>query len=204
MSGMPPDSFEPTPTVLWTLWRGGQRTSCEVAFVPSGIEIRIFLNKSLLTSRTFSAAHRNVAIAWAEEQYQDYVEREWFAGDDATERPASDLLIVRIEDEHAGSRECCLCGQWFPSQPVQSVAYAHFDDTAGEMKLGVVCDLCVGGGVKALRKRIALNAQVTRTEDEDEDFAETLTRLSKGDIDLPPIERLLAVRQAPPPPKRRQ
>ena len=47
--------FDPAPSVLWTLRREGNVASCEVLFVPSGVEVRVLRNGSLLLSQTFTS-----------------------------------------------------------------------------------------------------------------------------------------------------
>ena len=49
-----------------------------------------------------------------------------------------------------------------------------------------------------VRMRLVTNADVTHNFDKDEEFAETLWRLSKGRVAMPSLDRLLAARNAPP------
>lgn len=46
--------FDPQPAHLWTLTRDDKRASCEVQFVPIGVEARVMRNGNLLYARTFS------------------------------------------------------------------------------------------------------------------------------------------------------
>jgi hypothetical protein len=53
-----PFPFDANPATLWTLTRDGRERSCEVAFVPNGIEVRVRRDGGeLLMSRVF-AGHR--------------------------------------------------------------------------------------------------------------------------------------------------
>lgn len=58
--------FDPHPTRLWSAPVDGKFASCDLRFVPIGIEIRIFRDESLLMSRIFSTPQE--ALAWAEEE----------------------------------------------------------------------------------------------------------------------------------------
>jgi hypothetical protein len=192
-------SSDAAPSVLWTLRREGKVATCEVAFVPIGAEVRIFRNTSLLMSRIFRAEPD--ALAWVQGQYQEHIERGWVeTGAVALDANATagDVLIIRIGEDTGAFRECCLCARWFTTHLVQCVAHARFDDST-EMRLGVVCDTCVAVGPEGVRMRLATNAGVTQHADQDAEFAETLSRLSKGRIEMPRLEHLLAARNAPPP-----
>jgi hypothetical protein len=43
-----PFPFDPSPTTLWTLTDNEKLASCEVAFVPIGVQARVLRNGELL------------------------------------------------------------------------------------------------------------------------------------------------------------
>jgi hypothetical protein len=45
--------FDPAPVILWTLTREEKLASCDVRFVPIGVEARVLTNGKLLYARTF-------------------------------------------------------------------------------------------------------------------------------------------------------
>ena len=51
-----PFPFDPSPTILWTLTDNQKLASCEVAFVPIGVQARVLRNGELLYSRIFTKA----------------------------------------------------------------------------------------------------------------------------------------------------
>lgn len=188
-------------STLWVLHKNGKTASCEVAPVPLGIEVRVFRNRSLLTSRTFLTEAE--ALAWAEEERDDLIGRGWSDVETSHEADAvpstpraTDFLIVSIGHDTEVPRECYLCAQWFTSHTIQCVASARLIDTDEEFDLGFVCDDCIAAGVDGVRKRIDKNAQVTADEDEDNEHADVLRRLRDAEIALPSAQDLRDARAA--------
>jgi hypothetical protein len=58
--------FDPAPVTLWTLAGSDKVASCEVRFVPIGVETRVLTNGKLLYARTFP--NGDEALKWAEEE----------------------------------------------------------------------------------------------------------------------------------------
>jgi hypothetical protein len=69
-----PFPFDPTPVTLWTLAGSDKLASCEVRFVPIGVEARILRDGRLLYSRTFRTGDQS--LAWAEER-QEHLTQGW-------------------------------------------------------------------------------------------------------------------------------
>ena len=188
-------------STLWVLHRDGKTASCEVASVPLGIEVRIFRNRSLLTSRTFLTEAE--ALAWAEEERDDLIGRGWSDARDAARgrrgsaNPSStDFLIVSIGHDSEVLRECYLCAQWFTSHTIQCVASARLTDADEELDLGFVCDDCIAAGVDGVRDRIDKNARVTADEDRGRRTRRLLRRLRDAEIALPGVQELREARAA--------
>jgi hypothetical protein len=72
---MVPFPFDPSPTILWTLTDDEKLASCEVAFVPIGVQARVLRNGELLYSRIFTSGDE--AVAWAEEERQKLLAQGW-------------------------------------------------------------------------------------------------------------------------------
>jgi hypothetical protein len=47
--------FDATPSLVWQLTLGDKHASCEVRFVPIGVEVRVLRNGTLLWSRIFES-----------------------------------------------------------------------------------------------------------------------------------------------------
>ena len=60
--------FDPAPATLWTLIRDDKRASCEIAFVPSGTEIRVMREGRLLFSRVFASGDEALKEAGEERE----------------------------------------------------------------------------------------------------------------------------------------
>ena len=67
--------FDPSPATLWTLTDKNKLASCELRFVPIGVQARVLWNGELLYSRIFTNADE--ALAWAEEERQAYFAKGW-------------------------------------------------------------------------------------------------------------------------------
>lgn len=72
---MIPFPLDSSPSLLWALRRDGKVASCEVHFVPTGSEVRMLRNGSLLMSRIFPTGE--AALAWAEEERTRLMESGW-------------------------------------------------------------------------------------------------------------------------------
>ncbi len=70
-----PFPLDPCPSLLWTLHHDGRVASCEVRLVPTGSDVRMLRNGSLLMSRIFSIGEE--ALAWAEEERMRLTEMGW-------------------------------------------------------------------------------------------------------------------------------
>lgn len=70
-----PFPMDSSPSPLWTLHLDGKAASCDVRFVPIGIEVRVFRNGRLLYARTFPTGDE--ALLWAEEERVQLAERGW-------------------------------------------------------------------------------------------------------------------------------
>ena len=70
-----PFPFDPAPATLWTLTREDKLASCEIAFVPNGVEARIMRNGKLLYARTF--VNGDDTLQWADGERQEMMAREW-------------------------------------------------------------------------------------------------------------------------------
>jgi hypothetical protein len=68
-------AFDPAPGILWTLTKEGREASCDIRFVPIGVEARIKRNGKLLYARTFPLAVET--LEWAEEERQEHVASGW-------------------------------------------------------------------------------------------------------------------------------
>ena len=58
--------LDPNPSVLWIKNLDGVVATCDVRFVPIGVEVRMLRNERLLMSRIFPSGDE--ALAWAEEE----------------------------------------------------------------------------------------------------------------------------------------
>lgn len=58
--------LDPNPSVLWTENLDGVVATCDVRFVPTGVEVRMLRNERFLMSRIFPSGDE--ALAWAEEE----------------------------------------------------------------------------------------------------------------------------------------
>jgi hypothetical protein len=67
--------FDREPSNLWTLHRDGKVASCEVRFVPIGVDVRVLRNGKLRYARTFTIGEE--AMAWAEEERERMLEDGW-------------------------------------------------------------------------------------------------------------------------------
>jgi uracil DNA glycosylase superfamily protein len=67
--------FDPSPTTLWTLTNCEKLATCEVAFVPIGVQARVLRNGELLYSRIFTSGDE--AVAWVEEERQGHLAKGW-------------------------------------------------------------------------------------------------------------------------------
>ena len=72
-----PYPFDPAPVTLWTLTRDAKLASCEIAFVPTGVEARIMRNGKRLYARTFPT--EDEALEWAEEERTKLLSNGWGA-----------------------------------------------------------------------------------------------------------------------------
>ena len=72
---MPRRVADRCPALLWTLHRDGKIASCEVRLVPTGSDVRMLRNGSLLMSRIFPNGEE--ALAWAEEERMRLTEIGW-------------------------------------------------------------------------------------------------------------------------------
>ena len=70
-----PFPFDPSPTTLWTLSDEGKLASCELRFVPIGVEARVLTNGKLLYARPFP--NSNDALAWAVGERKELREKGW-------------------------------------------------------------------------------------------------------------------------------
>jgi hypothetical protein len=70
-----PFPFDLSPSTLWTLTDDEKLASCEVAFVPIGVQARVLRNGELLYCRIFT--NGDEALAWAEEERQGYLAKGW-------------------------------------------------------------------------------------------------------------------------------
>jgi hypothetical protein len=60
--------LDPHPSILWTLHREGKIASCEVRFVPNGVDVRVLRNGTLLLSQVFPSGDEALAFAEAERE----------------------------------------------------------------------------------------------------------------------------------------
>jgi hypothetical protein len=72
---MVPFPVDPSPATLWALTNDGTLASCEVRFVPIGVEGSVLTNGRLLYSRTSPPATE--ALQWAEEERTRHLARGW-------------------------------------------------------------------------------------------------------------------------------
>lgn len=70
-----PFPLDPAPSTLWTLTRDDKIASCEVRFVPIGVEARVLRNGKLLYARTFP--NGDDFLQWAERERKDHIEKGW-------------------------------------------------------------------------------------------------------------------------------
>jgi hypothetical protein len=67
--------FDPAPVTLWTLSGEHKVASCEVRFVPIGVEGRVLRNGKLLYARTFPTGDET--LEWAEDERKRHIEKGW-------------------------------------------------------------------------------------------------------------------------------
>jgi hypothetical protein len=67
--------FDASPATVWTLARECKVATCQIAFVPIGVEARILRDGKLLYARTFP--NGDDTLEWAEEQRQGHLARGW-------------------------------------------------------------------------------------------------------------------------------
>ena len=79
-----PFPFDPAPCTLWTLTRDDKLASCEIRFVPIGVEARVKRNGKRLYARTFP--NGDEALEWAEGERVEMLAKGW--GVPAVERKA--------------------------------------------------------------------------------------------------------------------
>jgi len=70
-----PFPFDPAPTTLWTLTRDDKLASCEIRFVPIGVEARILRDGKLLHARTFP--NGDDTLKWAEAERVEMLAKGW-------------------------------------------------------------------------------------------------------------------------------
>lgn len=70
-----PFPFDPAPATIWTLTTDEKLASCEVAFMPSGVEARVKRNGRLLYARTFP--NGDEALEWAEGERVEMLAKGW-------------------------------------------------------------------------------------------------------------------------------
>jgi hypothetical protein len=75
--GSPAGSTNPAgePSMLWSLQMEDKLASCEIRFVPIGVEARVMRNGKLLYARTFKTGEE--AMAWAEEERARMIAEGW-------------------------------------------------------------------------------------------------------------------------------
>jgi len=61
--------------MLWTLTQDDKVASCEIAFVPIGVEARILRDGKLLYARTL--ANSDDTVAWAESERKGHLANDW-------------------------------------------------------------------------------------------------------------------------------
>ena len=66
-----PFPFDPAPATLWTLTHDEKPASCEIAFVPIGVEARVLTNGKLIYAKAFPSGDE--ALQWAEDQRQEHL-----------------------------------------------------------------------------------------------------------------------------------
>ena len=91
--------FDPSPSTLWMVTRDRKRASCQVAFVPLGVEATILRNGRFHYARVFS--HGDDALEWAREERTELLARGW-----------RDLHRVRIGS--SGKGRTCVKASWSP------------------------------------------------------------------------------------------
>ena len=69
--------FDPAPGLLWTLTKADMEASCDVRFVPIGVEARVKRNGKLLYARAFPKASET--LEWAEGEKREHLENGWAA-----------------------------------------------------------------------------------------------------------------------------
>ena len=88
-----PFPFDPAPGTLWTLTREGKVASCEIAFVPTGVEARIMRDGKLLYARTFQ--NGDDTLEWAEDERLEMIAKGWKIGIVKTPPEAADKTADR-------------------------------------------------------------------------------------------------------------
>ena len=69
--------FDPAPATLWVLAREDKLASCEVSFVPNGVQARVTRNGKLLYSRVFASGDET--LEWAEGEPNEHLAKGWIA-----------------------------------------------------------------------------------------------------------------------------
>jgi hypothetical protein len=85
-----PYPFDPSSATVWTLVREDKVASCDVSFVPIGVEARIMRNGTLLYARTFPTGDET--LAWAAGERQDLLEKGWRTAEPPTTRLRSSAV----------------------------------------------------------------------------------------------------------------
>ena len=67
--------FDTSPATLWTLTREDKSASCEVSFVPNGVQARVTRNGRLLYSRVFASGDET--LEWAERERNEHIAKGW-------------------------------------------------------------------------------------------------------------------------------
>jgi len=70
-----PFPFDPAPATLWTLTREDRLASCEIRFVPNGVEALVRRNGTLLYSSTFEKG--DDTLEWAESERVEMLAKGW-------------------------------------------------------------------------------------------------------------------------------
>jgi hypothetical protein len=70
-----PFPFDPNPSTLWTLTRESKVASCEVRFVPIGVEMRMLRDGRLLWAQTFESGEE--ALGQAAEYRVQMIANDW-------------------------------------------------------------------------------------------------------------------------------
>ena len=77
-----PFPFDRDPVTLWALTGEEKLASCEVRFVPIGVEGRVLRNGKLLYARTFPTGDET--FEWAEDERKEHLAKGWRVAAPAT------------------------------------------------------------------------------------------------------------------------